>query len=108
MKQGLIHLIEDNPDDIALTELALNKNLINNKLIVSRDGVDALDFLFAAGEHSNRNADIMPCLILLDLKLPKIDGHEVLRRIRKNEYYTIYSCRRLEHIYRKTGCYFKL
>ncbi|MDD5266051.1 MAG: response regulator [Methylococcales bacterium] len=75
MKQKIILLVEDNPDDIALTLRALKKSNIVNEIIVARDGVEALDLLL--GEKP-----VTPALILLDLKLPKIDGFEVLKRLR--------------------------
>ena len=81
-----ILLVEDNPDDEALTLRAFNKNRISNPVVVARDGVEALDYLFANGHHAGRDLSIMPAVILLDLKLPRIDGLEVLRRIRANEY----------------------
>lgn len=80
-----ILLVEDNPDDEALTLRAFNKNRIGNPVVVARDGVEALDYLFATGHHSGRATDLLPAVILLDLKLPRIDGLEVLRRIRANE-----------------------
>lgn len=78
----LILLVEDNPDDVELTMRALKKNRLATQVVVVRDGVEALDFLFAEGAYSGRNRDVLPDLILLDLKLPKIDGLEVLRRVR--------------------------
>jgi CheY-like chemotaxis protein len=81
----LILLVEDNPDDEALTLRALKKNNIKNEVIVARDGVEALDFLFGTGTHAGRDLIAMPEVILLDLKLPRIDGLEVLRRIRETE-----------------------
>ncbi|MCW5595102.1 MAG: response regulator [Rhodocyclaceae bacterium] len=80
-----ILLVEDNPDDEALTLRAFNKNRIGNAVIVARDGVEALDYLFGNGHHAGRDLSIMPAVVLLDLKLPRIDGLEVLRRIRANE-----------------------
>ncbi|MEO8605522.1 MAG: response regulator [bacterium] len=78
----LILLVEDNPDDVELTMRALNKNRISSEVVVVRHGVEALDFLFATGSYAGRNVDLQPDLVLLDLKLPKIDGLEVLRRMR--------------------------
>ena len=78
----LILLVEDNPDDVELTMRALKKNRLATQIIVVRDGVEALDFLFGEGAYSGRNRDVLPDLILLDLKLPKVDGLEVLRRVR--------------------------
>jgi two-component system response regulator len=78
----LIMLVEDNPDDEALTLLAFKKNNLLNEIRVARDGVEALDFLFGAGPFAGRDTSCQPAVILLDLKLPKIDGLEVLRRLR--------------------------
>jgi CheY-like chemotaxis protein len=85
MEHKMILLVEDNPDDEALTLRALKKNNIGNELVVVRDGAAALDFIFCQGAYAERNPRDMPQVILLDLKLPKIDGLEVLRRIRANE-----------------------
>lgn len=82
MSPKIILLVEDNPDDEALTLRALKKNNILNEVIVAHDGAEALDFLFATGSYTGRDIHIMPQIILLDLKLPKIDGLEVLRRLR--------------------------
>jgi two-component system response regulator len=79
-----ILLVEDNPDDEALTLRAFNKNRIGNQVVVARDGVEALDYLFGHGHHAGRDLSVMPAVVLLDLKLPRIDGLEVLRRIRAN------------------------
>lgn len=83
-KNKIILLVEDNPDDEALTLRALKRNNIMNEVVVARDGVEALDYLFGTGAHAGRNTSIQPQVILLDLKLPKIDGLEVLRQIRAN------------------------
>ena len=77
-----ILLVEDNPDDEALTLRAFTKNRIANPVVVARDGVEALDYLFGSGRHAGRDTSLMPGVVLLDLKLPRIDGLEVLRRIR--------------------------
>lgn len=82
----MILLVEDNPDDEALTLRALKKNNIKNDVTVAHDGVEALDFVFGTGMYEGRDINMVPELILLDLKLPKVDGLEVLRRIRENEY----------------------
>ena len=82
MKEPVILLVEDNADDEALTMRALQKNKITNKIVVARDGVEALDYLFARGNHVGRNTGAQPAVILLDLKLPKLDGFEVLRQLR--------------------------
>jgi two-component system response regulator len=84
MNYKMILLVEDNADDELLTLRALNKNKIANKIEVVRDGAEALDFLFASGTHAGRNPPELPQVILLDLKLPKVDGLEVLRQIRAN------------------------
>jgi len=84
-KEKTILLVEDNPDDEALTLRALKKNNVINQVTVARDGVEALDFLFARGEYAGRDPHDLPTLVLLDLKLPRLDGLEVLRQIRANE-----------------------
>ena len=85
MENKLILLVEDNPDEEALTLRALKKNNIANQVVVARDGVEALDYLFGTGAHAGRDMNVMPQVILLDLKLPKVDGFEVLRRLRADE-----------------------
>ena len=85
MEEKLILLVEDNPDDQALTLRALKKNNIRNRVVIRQDGVEALDFLLCQGADAGRDPHDMPQVILLDLKLPKIDGLEVLRRIRADE-----------------------
>jgi two-component system, response regulator len=82
MTKDTILLVEDNPDDEDLTLRALKKNNISNAVVVARDGAEALDYLFCTGAHAGRNANEMPGVILLDLKLPKVDGLEVLRALR--------------------------
>ena len=77
-----ILLVEDNPDDEALTLRAMKKNNIANEIAVARDGAEALEYLFGTGAHAGRDLSKMPGIILLDLKLPKLDGLEVLRRLR--------------------------
>ncbi|WP_374338836.1 response regulator [Methyloversatilis sp.] len=77
-----ILLVEDNPDDEALTLRAFHKNRIANEVVVARDGVEALDYLFGTGQHAGRDLSVAPAVILLDLKLPRVDGLEVLRRVR--------------------------
>lgn len=76
-------LVEDNPTDEKLTVRAFNKSGVGSEIVVVRDGAEALDYLFATGSHANRKG--LPAVVLLDLKLPRIDGHEVLRRIRAND-----------------------
>lgn len=85
MFEKTILLVEDNPDDEELTVRALKKNNVTNSLVVARDGVEALDYLFGTGPYIGRDTATRPGLVLLDLKLPKIDGLEVLRRIRADE-----------------------
>ncbi|MEW6413892.1 MAG: response regulator [Pseudomonadota bacterium] len=82
LSDKVILLVEDNPDDEALTLRALKKNNIHNDVVVARDGVEALDYLFGTGAYAGRDTRIQPQLILLDLKLPRIDGLEVLRQLR--------------------------
>jgi two-component system response regulator len=77
-----ILLVEDNPDDEALTLRALKKNNILNPVTIARDGAEALDYLFCQGTYAGRDACTQPAVILLDLKLPKVDGLEVLKRLR--------------------------
>jgi CheY-like chemotaxis protein len=85
MRDRTILLVEDNPDDEALTLRALKKNNIRNEVVVAHDGVEALDYLFGTGAYAGRDTEILPMVILLDLKLPKIDGLQVLRRLRADE-----------------------
>jgi two-component system response regulator len=80
----IILLVEDNPSDIGLTRRALEKSRITNVLIVTEDGQEALDYLRGAGPHAGRDASDLPALVLLDLNLPKVNGLEVLRRIRED------------------------
>ena len=83
MKNKVILLVEDNPDDEALTLRAFKKNNITNEILVARDGAEALDYLLGSG--GSGRAIIEPQVVLLDLKLPKVDGLEVLRRLRAEE-----------------------
>jgi len=85
MTNKTILLVEDNLDDVELTLRALKKNNIKNEVKVVYDGSEALDYLFGTGKYSGRDLTLMPTVILLDLKLPKVDGLEVLRQIRANE-----------------------
>ena len=82
MGARIILLVEDNPDDEALTLRAIRKRGITNEVVVARDGAQALDYLFAQGAYAGREASSDPAVVLLDLNLPKIDGIEVLRRLR--------------------------
>ena len=84
MENKIILLVEDNPDDVELTLRAFKKNNILNQVIIAKDGVEALDFLFGTGTYAGRELKDLPVVILLDLKLPKIDGMEVLKRIRQD------------------------
>lgn len=85
MYKKVILLVEDNPDDVDLTIRALKKNNILNEIVVAKDGVEALDYLFGTGAYAGRDVSVTPELILLDLKLPKVDGMEVLKRLRADE-----------------------
>jgi len=80
-----ILLVEDNPDDVELTRIAFTQAKIANKLVVARDGAEALDYLFARGAHADRDPTHLPSIVLLDLNLPKVDGRQVLQAIRENE-----------------------
>lgn len=84
MKKRAILLVEDNPSDVKLTQRAIRQNNVLNEIKVVHDGQEALDYLFAAGEYSDRDTGTQPSLILLDLNLPKIDGITVLQRIRND------------------------
>ncbi|WNO09940.1 response regulator [Teredinibacter sp. KSP-S5-2] len=84
MKHKVILLVEDNPDDELLTIDALEQNNIGNDVVVARNGIEALDYMFGRGQYEGRDVTDMPAIILLDLKLPKIDGLEVLRQIRED------------------------
>lgn len=85
MNNKSILLVEDNPDDELLTLDALAANRVGNEVVVARNGVEALDYMFGTGRFAGRDPTELPAVVLLDLKLPKIDGLEVLRRIRADE-----------------------
>jgi two-component system response regulator len=85
MKDKIILLVEDNPDDELLTLRALKRSNVLNEVVVARDGVEALDYLFGWGAYEGRDTRVMPELVLLDLKLPKLDGLEVLQQLREDE-----------------------
>jgi two-component system response regulator len=85
MARKVILLVEDNPDDEALTLRALTRNNIGNEVVIARDGEEALEWLFCTGRFETRDPHELPALVLLDLKLPKVDGLEVLRRIREHQ-----------------------
>lgn len=85
VKEEVILLVEDNPDDELLTRRALEENNLCNELVVVRDGEQALDYLFGTGPYEGRDTSVMPQVILLDLGLPKVDGLEVLERVRSDE-----------------------
>src|SRR5260370_14898488 len=80
----IIFLVEDNPDDEALTLIAFKNSHVANDIVVAHDGVEALDYLFGTGAYAGRDTSIAPTLVLLDLNLPKLDGLDVLRRIRED------------------------
>ncbi|HEY3198704.1 MAG TPA: response regulator [Nitrospirales bacterium] len=85
MGAKIILLVEDNPDDEALTIRALKKSRVTNEVVVVHDGVEALEYLFGTGAYRGRDISKMPALIMLDLKMPKIDGLEVLEKLRREE-----------------------
>lgn len=84
-KSAAILLVEDNPDDVELTLRAFKKNEFSHGVVVARDGAEAIDYLFASGQYQGRDRKDLPSLILLDLKLPKVNGLDVLRKIRSDE-----------------------
>lgn len=80
-----ILLVEDNPDDVELTLRALNRHNITNGIVVANDGAEALEYIFGTGEYAGRDTSTMTVVVILDLKLPKVDGLEVLKRLRSDE-----------------------
>jgi len=89
MKSKIILLVDDNPDDVQLTLRALKKSNILNEVVVAQDGVEALEYLFGTGKYRDRDTKTAPQLVLLDLKMPRMDGLEVLKRIRNDERTTL-------------------
>jgi CheY-like chemotaxis protein len=85
IRTRIILLVEDNPDDVELTLRAFNRSRVSNEIVVARDGADALAYLFGTGAHAGRDLTVMPEVVLLDLKLPKVDGLDVLRYLRADE-----------------------
>ena len=85
MKTRPILLVEDNPDDVELTVMALKEAKITNPVVVAANGVEALDYLFGTGAHAGRDASAQPVVVLLDIKLPLLSGMDVLRRMREDE-----------------------
>ncbi|OGA02461.1 MAG: two-component system response regulator [Betaproteobacteria bacterium RIFCSPLOWO2_02_FULL_64_12] len=84
VKERTLLLVEDNPDDLELTMRALKKSGFGDAIVVARDGVEAIDYLFGTGAYAGRDTRSQPAVILLDIKLPRLGGHEVLERLRKN------------------------
>jgi two-component system response regulator len=85
MNNKVILLVDDNPDDVQLTLRALKKSKIVNHVVIAQDGVEAMDYLFATGKHGGRDTTIPPQVVLLDLKMPRMDGLEVLHRMRNDD-----------------------
>ncbi len=85
MNDGPILLVEDNPDDVILTKRALKEGNIANEVILARDGVEALEYLRGEGAYEGRDTNLMPAVILLDIKMPRMDGLELLKIIRSEE-----------------------
>ncbi len=85
MNSKIILLAEDNPDDVQLTLRALKKSKIMNEVVIAQDGVEALDYLFGTGKYAGRDTRVLPQVVLLDLKMPRMDGLEVLQRVRSDE-----------------------
>ena len=85
MNNRPILLVEDNPDDVELTVMALKESKVTNPVVVARNGVEALDYLFGTGSHAGRDVSLQPVVVLLDIKLPLLSGLDVLRRMRDDE-----------------------
>jgi CheY-like chemotaxis protein len=85
MSEKVILLVEDNPDDEALAIRALKRHHVGNDIVVAHDGVEALEYLFGTGSYAGRDVNLKPSVVLLDLKLPRVDGLEVLRRLREDD-----------------------
>jgi CheY-like chemotaxis protein len=85
MSEKVILLVEDNPDDEALAIRALKRHHVGNEIVVAHDGVEALEYLFGTGSYAGRDVSLKPSVVLLDLKLPRVDGLEVLRRLREDD-----------------------
>jgi two-component system response regulator len=85
MQNSVILLVEDNPDDVELILRSLKRSKISNNIVVLRDGEEALEWLFCQGRYADRNPDLEPAVILLDIRMPKVDGLEVLERLRADE-----------------------
>jgi CheY-like chemotaxis protein len=85
MSEKVILLVEDNPDDEALAIRALKRHHVGNEIVVAHDGVEALEYLFGTGSYEGRDVSLKPSVVLLDLKLPRVDGLEVLRRLREDD-----------------------
>jgi two-component system response regulator len=90
MDTSVILLVEDNPDDVELILRSLKRSKITNEIIVLHDGEEALEWLFCEGRYADRNADVEPAVILLDIRMPKVDGLEVLERLRADEHTQFY------------------
>jgi CheY-like chemotaxis protein len=85
MNGKVILLVEDNPDDVALTLRALKKSKIRNEVVVAQDGVEAVEYLFGTGKFADRDTRVQPQVVLLDLKMPRMDGLEVLQKLRSSD-----------------------
>ena len=85
MNSRPILLVEDNPDDVELTVMALKESKITNPVVIARNGVEALDYLFGTGSHAGRDVSVQPVVVLLDIKLPLLSGKDVLKRMREDD-----------------------